>query len=141
MNSRARRSSWLLFGIIAAVATFTTNAYARTISPRWALPVAGFAIFAISAGLTGWVRQTVRARSAFSGGAAVGLFSGIAVIVVASLSLSGTFVSTSAWTSDFEGSMVIAPAILLAIFGLFVAGGIAAASAYLTRRWQPRRRG
>ena len=141
MNSRARRSSWLLFGIIAAVATFTTNAYARSATPRWALPLAGFAIFAICAGLTGWLRQTGRARSAFNGGAAVGLLSGIALIIVASLSGSGTFLRTSAWASGTLDSTVIAPTILLTIFGIFVAGGIAAASAYLTRRWQPRRRG
>src|SRR5260370_21022180 len=140
MASLVRLNSWLLFGIVAAVATFTTNAYARNATPRWALPLAGSAIFAICAALTGWLRQTGRARSAFNGGAAVGLLSGSALIIVATLSGSGTFLKTSAWASATFDSTVIAPTILLTIFGMFVAGGIAAVSAYLTRRWQLRPR-
>src|SRR5207302_4271450 len=33
IGTLARRNSWLLLGIIAAVVTFLTNAYARTVSP------------------------------------------------------------------------------------------------------------
>jgi len=136
----ARRNSWLLFGTIAAAATFLTNAYARTVSPKTALPLLGFATFVVCAASTGWIRETVQARSAFVGGAAVGLLSGIALVVVASLSINGTFLTTTAWRSTVDSSLVIAPAIVLSFSGIFVAGIIAEGSAYLARRQRSRKR-
>ena len=104
------------------------------------MPLLGFATFVICAGLTGWIRETVQARSAFVGGAAVGLLSGVAVFIVADLSINGMFLSTTAWRSNVDDYMVITPAIVLGFSGIFVAGLIAEGSAYLARRRRIRNR-
>lgn len=108
--------------------------------PVTALPLLGFATFVICAASTGWIRETVRARSASVGGAAVGLLSGFALIVVAILSINGTFLTTTAWHATVDSSLVMAPAIVLSFSGIFVAAIIAEGSAYLARRRLSRKR-